>query len=94
MAHLEKTSEIHSNFLSKRCHIVKKKHKRAIHVDFSRYNYDDIEARPTPTKTLQLNPFVVKSVLESNCKLFRKNAIRENFKLKPDPQMDNQFSIQ
>ena len=46
-----------------------KKHKRAIHVDFSRYRYDNIETRPTPTKRIQFNPFVVKSVSESNCKI-------------------------
>ena len=68
--------------------------KKTILADFSPCRYDDNEARPTPTETPQLNPFVVKSVLESNCKLFRKSGIRENFKLKPDPQMDNHFSIQ
>ena len=31
----------------------------------------------------KLFPFVVKSLFESNCKRFRKNAIRENFNLKP-----------
>ena len=46
-----------------------KRHKRAIHVDFSRYRYDNIETRPTPTKRIQFNPFVVKSVSESNCKI-------------------------
>ena len=37
---------------------------------------------------------MVKSVLESNCKHFPKNGIRENFHLKPEPQMEKQFSIQ
>ena len=56
--------------------------------DFSPRRYDDNETIPIPTRKLQLNPFVVKSVLESNCKLSCKNAIRENFNLKPDPRME------
>ena len=44
--------------------------------------------RTTPTGTLHFNPFVVKSVLESNCKLFSKNGTQQNFKLKPDPQIE------
>ena len=34
-----------------------------------------------------INPLVVKSLLESNCKRFRKSAKRENFKLKPETQL-------
>ena len=64
------------------------KHRKKILAVFSPCRYDDNEARPTPTETPQLNPFVVKSVLESNCKLFRKSGIRENFNLKPDPRME------
>ena len=35
----------------------------------------------------QINRFVIKSILESNCKGFRKSAIRENFNLKPKIQI-------
>ena len=35
----------------------------------------------------QTNPFVVKSILESKCKRFRKSAIRENFNLEPGTQL-------
>ena len=38
-------------------------------------------------KEPQTNPFVVKSLLESKCKRFRKIAIRENLKLKPETQL-------
>ena len=38
-------------------------------------------------KNPKINPFVVKSLLESNCKRFRKSAIRENFNLKPETQL-------
>ena len=34
-----------------------------------------------------INPLVVKSLLESNCKRFRKSAKRENFNLKPETQL-------
>ena len=35
-------------------------------------------------KKTKINPFVIKPVLESNCKRFRGNAMRENFNLKPE----------
>ena len=34
-----------------------------------------------------INPLVVKSLLESNCKRFRKSAKQENFNLKPETQL-------
>ena len=34
----------------------------------------------------KINPFVVKSLLESNCKRFRNSAIRDNFNLKPETE--------
>ena len=40
----------------------------------------------------QTNPFVVKSILESKCKRFRKNAIRKNFNLKPETQLKRTHS--
>ena len=38
-------------------------------------------------KKPKINPFVVKSLLESNCKRFRQSAIGENFNLKPETQL-------
>ena len=35
-------------------------------------------------KKPKINPFVAKSLLESNCKRFRHKAIRENFDQKPE----------
>ena len=40
---------------------------------------------PFRKKDSKINPFVVKSILEPNCKRFSKNAIREIFSLIPDP---------
>ena len=40
---------------------------------------------PFRKKDSKINPFVVKSILEPNCKCFSKNAIGENFSLIPDP---------
>ena len=37
---------------------------------------------------LQNQSFAVISLLESNCKRFRKSAIRENFNLKPETEME------
>ena len=37
-------------------------------------------------KNLKIKPFVVNSLLESNCKRFRKSAIRKNFNLKRETQ--------
>ena len=39
------------------------------------------------TKNPKINPFVVKSLLEANCKRLRQSAIRENFNLKPETQL-------
>ena len=38
-------------------------------------------------KKPKINPFLMKSVLKSNCKCFRKNAIRDYFFLKIETQM-------
>ena len=63
------------------------KNKKAIRADFSPYRYEVNEGRHFLTKKPQINPFVVKSLLESNCKRFRQSAIRENFGLKPETQL-------
>ena len=39
------------------------------------------------SKNSKINPLLVKSVSESNCKPLRKSAIRENFNLKPKTQI-------
>ena len=37
-------------------------------------------------KNPKIDPFVTKSLLESNCKRFHQSAIRENFNLKHETQ--------
>ena len=44
-----------------------------------------------PLETFKINPFVIKSVLESNCKRFRKSAKREIVHQKPEAQKKNSF---
>ena len=53
----------------------------AIHADFNPCLYEVDERRHIPTKNSKKNPVFVKSVLESNCKPFRDNALRENSNL-------------
>ena len=43
-------------------------------------------------KNPKINPFVAKSLLESNCKRFRQSAIREKFNLKPETQLQKTHS--
>ena len=50
------------------------------------YRQEIHQTRPLLTKNSQINPFVVKSILESKCKRFRNTSIRGNFNPKPDPQ--------
>ena len=69
-----------------------KNNNSAILADFSPYRYEVIERSHFPTKNPKINPFVVKSLLESNCKRFRQNAIRENFNLKPETQLKKTHS--
>ena len=48
--------------------------------------------RDIPSKNLKINPVVVKTILDSIRKRFRKSAIRENFNLKPDQQIKKAHS--
>ena len=48
--------------------------------------------KPFSNKNPKMNPFVVKSLLEPNCKRFRRSAIRENFNLKPETQLEKTHS--
>ena len=43
-------------------------------------------------KNPKINPFVTKSLLESNCKRFRQSAIRKNFNLKRETQLQKTHS--
>ena len=69
----------------------KKNNKWSI-LAFSPYRYEVNEGNHFPTKNHEINPFVVKSLLESNCNRFRQNAIRENFNLKPETQLKKTYS--
>ena len=60
--------------------------------DFSPYRYEVNEKSHILRKNPKINPFMTKSVLESNCKRFPKNAIREYFNLKPETQMKKTHS--
>ena len=70
----------------------KEKNNRASLADFSPYRYEVDERSRFPTKNPKINPFVVKSLLESNCKRFRQSAIRENFNVKPETQLQKTHS--
>ena len=71
----------------------KKNNKLAIHADFSPYRYEVNERSNFSTKITKINPFVAKSLLESNCKRFRQNAIRENFNLKHETHLKKLIPI-
>ena len=43
-------------------------------------------------KKPKISPFVVKSLLESNCKRFRQSAIEQNFNLKHETQLKKTHS--
>ena len=58
----------------------------AIFADFSQYRSEFNEKSHIATKNFKINLFIIKSVLESNCKRFRKRAKRENFNQKPEAQ--------
>ena len=55
--------------------------------------YDDEKTRHNLTKNSKVNPFVVNSVLDSNCKQLKKRAIRENFTQKTWP-IERKLSFQ
>ena len=64
----------------------------AIPADFNPQRYEVNERSHFPTKNPKINSFVVKLLLESNCKRFRQSAIRENFNLKPETQLKKTHS--
>ena len=58
-----------------------------VHTD-KKSTREAISQQKNPT----INPLVVKSLLESNCKRFRKSAKREIFNLKPETQLKKTHS--
>jgi len=56
--------------------------------DYIPCRYDDDETKRIPREKLQINPPLVNYVLENQCKRFSKCAVRENFNIKPDAQME------
>ena len=64
----------------------KEKQIWALQIIFLPCKNDGKQTRHILTKNSKVNPFVIKSVLESNCKRFRKRAIRKNFKPSHYPQ--------
>ena len=65
----------------------KKENNWASLADFTPYRYEANEGSHFPTKNPKINPFSVKSLLESSCKRFRQSAIKENFNLKHETQL-------
>ena len=55
--------------------------------NFSPCRHEVDETGHIPTKNSKINPVMVKTVLDSNCKHFPDTAIRENFNLKPKTQL-------
>ena len=70
----------------------KKNNNWAIPADFSPYRYEVDERRHFLTKHPNINPFVVKSLLESNCKRFRQSAIGQTVNLKHEQQLEKTHS--
>ena len=70
----------------------KKKQVSAIFADFTPSRFEVNEKSHIPRENLKINPDVIKSVLESNCKRFRKSAIGEHFNLKRETQMEKTHS--
>ena len=63
-----------------------------INANFNPYRYEVNERSLFLTEFPKINPFVAKSLLESNCKRFGQSAIRENFNLKHEPQLQTKLS--
>ena len=73
----------------------RRKRKKTSTIDeaFSPYSYCNDETWHFSAKKSKIKPFVVKSVLDSNCKRFRRSTTRENFNLKADAQKIKTHSI-
>ena len=63
----------------------------ATHANFSRCRYQGNKKSHILSKNSKINPLVVKSDSDSNCKPFRKSAIGEKFNLKPKSQKKISF---
>ena len=64
----------------------KEKEVWAILAQISPCRWEVNEKSHIPLENFKISPFVIKSVLKSNCKRFRKSAKRENFNQKPEAQ--------
>ena len=84
----------HSNEIFENLMSWKENHITAFPANFSPCWYGFNETRCLSTANSEINPPLVKSGIDSNCKYFRTSATREGFKLKPEPQMEkNLFPI-
>ena len=70
----------------------KEKHNWRIPAVYSPFGYDDNETRHIARKNSAINPFVVKSVLEYKCKLFRHTAYEKTPEQKPDADLEKTHS--
>ena len=76
----------------KRFVLVEEKARLSNHATFSPCRYEVNKKSNIPMRNSKINPLVVKSLLESIFKRFRKSVVRENFNLKRDPQMRKSHS--
>ena len=70
-----------------------KNHTWAFLEDFSPCRYEVDETRYIPTGNSKSNPFVFKSVLESNCERIHNTAIRGNFNPEPVQHQDKPSTV-
>ena len=70
----------------------KKNNYWAIFAEFSPHRYEVNEGSHFPKRNPNTNPFVVKSLLESNSKRLRPSALREKFNLKPETHVKKTHS--
>ena len=73
--------------------VVKKEQQLSTSFRFQSIQIWSRREKPFPNKNPKINPFVIKSLLESNCKRFRQSAIREHFNLKPETQLKKLIPI-
>ena len=60
--------------------------------NISQYRWEVNEKSHIPLENFKINPFVIKSVLESNCNRFRKSAKGQNFNQKLEAQKEKTHS--
>ena len=65
----------------------------AVVEDFIPCRHDINETRQIPSENTKISQFLIKPLLESNCKRSSKGAKPDNSKLKPDPLVEKLNSV-